>query len=253
MELSDLARSIILEELGNPTGSKNERVEYTVTTGLLDPQRDYGRVSVINFKFSTPISEDYLQTSIPGIFKLLESQYDFEEDAQSVAIMFAKILGVKNLKSVGKKRSTGSVMVSLGNPEAPQGDTLAIRAPSGRFVSNSNMSSMLELLAKAYLTKDMQSMGAPLKWRTGRFANSMKIDALTVNSQGKDVEATIYYQYMTRPYAVFNPAVSTYRNLSMRPFAGARNPQKLIGEALAKAARDLIHSSYKIVTKEGVI
>ncbi|MFP9219983.1 hypothetical protein, partial [Enterococcus faecalis] len=123
-----------------------------------------------------------------------------------------------------------------------------------RFVSNSNMKIILEIVAKEYLIKDMKKAGAPLKFRTGRFANSLKIkDVMLRDSETSkgSPELNVTYNYMTRPYSVFNPAVSTYRRLSLRPYPGARNPQKLIGEAIAKAARDLIHSRYKIKVNQG--
>lgn len=255
MALSDLAKQIILQELSNPTGAKNDKVEYKVETGLLDPNRGGGKVARISFKFSKPISSSYIESVSPKIFELISNSYDVDSEIDNIAAIFARILGIEQAKKIGQQRQvSGNIRVSLGDPQEDDenGYKGTIQAPTGKFVSNSNMMSMLELLAKQYLTSEMKRAGAPLKWRTGRFANSMQIKSLLITSKdGKNMEAIISYNYMTRPYSVFNPAVSTYRKLSLRPFRGARNPQKLIGEALAKAARDLIHSRYKIDIREG--
>lgn len=254
MALSDLAKQIILQELSNKSGFKKDKVEYTVETGLKDPTRD-GRVAKLSFKFSKPVSLDYLEGVTPKIFELISTNYDIEQEMESLAFAFARILGIGSMKRIGKKRTIGSVNVSLGDPaeDDPDAASGVIRGQSGMFVSNSNMMSMLEILSKMYLTQDMKKANAPLKWRTGRFANSLEVKSLLIKTEGREVQAIISYNYMTRPYSVFNPAISTYRKLSLRPFAGARNPQKLIGEALAKAARDLIHSKYKIKVQEGTL
>lgn len=252
MALSDLAKQIILQELSNPSGFKKDKIDFTIETGLQDPTRD-GRIAKLTFKFSKPVSLEYLESVTPKIFSLISENYDIEQEMDNLAFVFSRILGMDTTRRVGNKKSIGSVRVSLGDaaeddPDAYHGP---VRGPSGVFVSNSNMRSMLEILAKMYLTQAMKKSGAPLKWRTGRFANSVELKSLVIESKGKEVEAIISYNYMTRPYSVFNPAISTYRRLSLRPFAGARNPQRLIGEALAKAAKDLIHSKYKITVQEG--
>lgn len=252
MALSDLAKQIILQELSNPTGYKRDKVDFTIETGLQDPSRD-GRIAKLTFKFSKPVSADYLESVTPKIFELINTSYDVDQEMDSLALVFARILGMGQMSKIGKKRTIGTVRVSLGDPAEDDTDAYfgPIQGQSGMFVSNSNMMSMLEILAKMYLTQDMKKAGAALKWRTGRFANSMEVKSLEVRGQGKKIEAIISYNYMTRPYSVFNPAVSTYRKLSLTPFAGARNPQELIGNALAKAARDLVHSRYNITVREG--
>lgn len=253
MALSDIARQIIKEQLDiNKGGSATKNtVEYKVETGLTDSLRD-GVAATVSFKFSKPVSEDLLNVQLTGIMKHISSSLDLEGDVGAINAMLMQIVGKKGMARVGKKRTSGRVQVNFGDPEDAEGRAGAITGVSGKYVSNSNMKSVLELLAKSYLIRDMKAAGAPLKYRTGRFANSLKIkDLVTKEEDKKAPEAHITYNYMLSPYSVFNPAVSTYRGLSLRPFRGARNPQKLIGEAIAKAMRDLIHSRYKAVVKQG--
>lgn len=252
MALGDLARQIIKAQLEEPgaTSSKKNTVVYTVETGLLDSTRD-GTVATTSFKFTKPVTEDYLNVRSSSILKAVTSSLNIEGDTGILDNLIQGIAGKG--KTVGKKRSVGRVEVNFGDPEDADGFGGSITGASGRFVSNTNMKAILELVAKEYLIKDMKKPGAPLKYQTGRFANSLKIkDVLIREQQGSNnPDLQVTYNYMVRPYSVFNPAVSTYRGLSLRPYAGARNPQKLIGQAIAKAARDLIHSRYKIRVNQG--
>ena len=254
MALGDMARAIIkqqLEEKGAGSSKKNT-VVYTVETGLQNSTRD-GKVAAVSFKFSKPVAEDYIDVRSSSILKAVTSSLDITGDTGILENIIKDIAGKG--RSVGKKRTTGRVEVNFGDPMDADGHDGSITGASGRFVSNTNMKSVLELLAKEYLIKDMKKAGAPLKYRTGRFANSLKIKDLLISEQqgSRQPDLNVTYNYMVNPYSVFNPAVSTYRGLSLRPFAGARNPQKLIGEAIAKATRDLIHSRYKIRVNQGTV
>lgn len=252
MALGDLTRKIVKEQLesAGATANKKNTVVYTVETGLQDTTRD-GTVAVTSFKFSKPVSEDYLNVRADSILKAVTASLDITGDTGILENLIREVAG-KGSK-VGRKRSTGRVEVNFGDPTDADGYEGSVTGASGRFVSNTNMRSILELVAKEYLIKDMKKSGAPLKYRTGRFANSLKIKDLLISEQvgSNQPNLQVTYNYMVNPYSVFNPAVSTYRGLSLRPYAGARNPQKLIGNAIAKAARDLIHSRYKIRVNQG--
>lgn len=255
MAFSKAARDIIKNELDNRAlrnaNSKNQ-VTYVVETGLTNTSRD-GKIATATFKFNKPVSQDLLESKTSNILSYLAGSLDLKGDVASIDAMLMSIVGQK--KTVGRKRSSGTVSVMFGDPSDITGSGAAVTGVNGRFVSIANLKAILELVAKEYLIKDMKRAGAPLKYRTGRFANSLKIKDVVMpegqNDSNRPPQLGITYNYMTRPYSVFDPRVSTYRRLSLRPFAGARNPQRLIGEAIAKAARDLIHSRYRITVKQG--
>lgn len=252
MAFSDIAKGV-LKQLAEPATRSNvpriNQVTYAVETGLINADRD-GTTSKLTFKFNKPVSEALLNSRAGAALTYLARNLDVYGETEAIDAILAQVMGTK--KTVGKKRTTGKAMVRLGEAEDPTGNPSAITGASGRFVSNTNLKSILELVAKDYLIKDMKKAGAPLKFRTGRFANSLKIKDLVQNTNEKEVpQLNITYNYMTRPYSVFNPAVSTYRRLSLNPYPGARNPQRLIGNAIAKAARDLIHSRYRIKINQG--
>ena len=252
MALGDLARQIVKEQLDIMSGgshSTKNTVIYSAET--MDNHKD-GTIGKVSFRFTKPVSEDLLNVRTSSILKAVSSSLNLEGDVGVIDNLLNSITGKKS--KIGRKRSTGRVEVNFGDPsDADNGYSGAISGASGRFVSNTNLRALLELVAKEYLVKDMKKARAPLKFRTGRFANSLKIkDVLLREDAGaKNPDLNITYNYMLKPYSVFNPAVSTYRGLSLRPFPGARNPQKLIGEAIAKAARDLIHSRYRIRVNQG--
>lgn len=255
MAFSDAARDIIKNELDNRalrnSNSKNQ-VVYAVDVGLKDPARD-GTIARAQFKFSKPVSKDLLDQKSSTMLNYLSKNLQLEGDIGTIDAILQSIVGGR--RKVGKKRSTGSVSVMFGDADDMTGSSAAVTGVNGRFVSIANLKAILELVAKEYLIKDMKRAGAPLKYRTGRFANSLRIKDIVMpegqNDTNRPPQLGVTYNYMIRPYSVFDPRVSTYRRLSLRPFAGARNPQRLIGEAIAKAARDLIHSRYRITVKQG--
>lgn len=250
-----MARDIIKSQLdvNKNANSTRNTVAYEVETGLISGDSD-GLVAKVSFTFSKPISEDLLLTQTSAILNKIVNSLNIDTDTQILNALFSKLLGAKAAANIGRKRSKGSVSVNFGDPEDAEGSVGSIRGATGRYISQSNFKSALELLAKAYLIKEMQSAGAALHFRTGRFANSLKIKNAVQKEQksGSAPELVVTYNYMTRPYSVFDPRVSTYRRLSLTPFRGARNPQLLIGEAIAKALRDLVHSRYSLVVKQGI-
>lgn len=257
MSFSNAARDIIKKQLDNGASGQNNAnsVTYSIKSGLQNPERD-GKIASVSFKFTKPVSKDLLDSKANVILQYLSMNLDLQGDLGVVDALFNQILpkgGAKRKTKKGKQGS-GTINVKFGDPQdsdgAPPG---SVNGANGRFISILNLKSLLELTAKEYLIRDMKRAGAPLKYRTGRFANSLKIKNVTyTDTQGTLPTLNVDYNYMTRPYSVFNPAVSTYRRLSLRPYAGARNPQRLIGEAIAKAARKLIHSRYRVSIGQGM-
>jgi hypothetical protein len=78
-----------------------------------------------------------------------------------------------------------------------------------------------------------------LVYRTGRFAGSVEINSVT---QRKDCSLDITSSYLKNPYAVFNPAISSYRGLS----SPQRNPDKIIGDSIRSLAIQVIKKKYKV-------
>lgn len=248
-----------LDEKSSKLG-KDTKVAYTIETTARGTD-----VATISLKLDKPLTEAELIPRSKSILKDLADSLG----ATNIGIVDAILedLGIST-KRIGKKRITGNVAVNTGvvEPEDPSSSEY-IKSVSGKTTDIRKLQGILELVAKKYLIKSMKEPNAPLKYRTGRFANSMRITSLSttdLDSLGNEVSTSkrkvarkkprvsVLYTYMTYPYATFDPRVSTRPEMYMRPFYGARNPQVLIGEAIAKAARDLMYKGYEINVGQGV-
>lgn len=248
MANSAMLESIIRKELDDRAKRGNKQyIKYEVSTQDSRPGAD---LATISFKLSKPLAEAEAGNRMEHILKRVASSLD----TRKLGIVDAMLAQYGLSKTVGKKRSKGSVQVRLGD-HLEEGRALGVNTTKGKLISENNLTSLLEIVAKDYLIRDMQKPNAPLKYRTGRFANSLNVRSATIldTDKGSKPSISIFYKYMTYPYATFDPLKSTRPAMYMNPTYGARNPQKLIGEALAKAARDIIHSRYRIDVREAAV
>ncbi|AUG85034.1 tail completion or Neck1 protein [Vibrio phage Ceto] len=247
MPASKMMEKIIRRELDDRANKGTKRqVTYDVQT---DDTRSDNNVATVSFKFSKPVAATEASERGKHILRGVANALEHRELGVVDAILSQYGLAGK----VGKKRSRGTVNVRLGD-YLEEGRALGVNTVKGKMISQTNLRSLLELLAKDYLIRDMKKANAPLKYRTGRFANSLDVRSVRIQDTdtGRKPELSIFYQYMTYPYATFDPRKSTRPAMYNRPSYGARNPQVLIGDALAKAARDIIHSRYRIDVREAV-
>lgn len=248
MSISAMMEKIIKKELDDRAVRGNKRkVKYSVLT---DDKRVQENIANISFHFSKPIAEG---EAIERGRHILRNVAD-SLDTRQLGVVDA-ILAQYGLKGkVGRKRSTGNVQVRFGD-HLEEGRALGVQTVGGKLISGTNLRSLLEIVAKDYLIKDMKKPSAPLKYRTGRFANSLDVKSARIQDtdSGRKPHLSIFYSYMTYPYATFDPMKSTRPAMYEKPSYGARNPQLLIGNALAKAARDVIHARYKIDVREAIL
>ena len=149
-----------------------------------------------------------------------------------------KLAGTKN---VGRKTKKTKAKYDTGTTEETSG---LIETVGGKRRRASTLRGLLQEIMQRYVVADMTRPNAPLKFQSGRFAGSTQVTGVAV--QGNNI--SLYFSYMVRPYSVFDPSVSSYMNLSSE----GRNPRRIIGSALDKAARDVIHARYNINTRQGV-
>lgn len=243
-----MMEQIIHKELDDRAKRGAKRlVSYEVDT---DDTRVESNVATISFKFSKPIAYDEASKRSASILKNVSNSLD----ARQLGVVDAILSQYGLATGVGKKRTKGKVAVLLGD-HLEEGRAVGINTIKGKLISENNLRSLLEIVAKDYLIRDMKRPNAPLKYRTGRFANSLDVRSVRLqdNDSGRKPHLSIFYSYMTYPYATFDPMKSTRPAMYMNPSYGARNPQTHIGDALAKAARDIIHSRYRIDVREALL
>lgn len=231
-----------LDKEGRETGLERKQTSSASYSVSVQDQRGSNPISVsFNFK-KAPINE----IQADGVLSVISENLD------TVGIDLAETI-LRRFARVGKDsptRKTGSVKLSYYESEDRPGaaareskNQYGIQTTSGKFVSQVNLRSMLQVAMWKYIIEDMKQPDAPLKFRTGRFASSAKLS--TVRLSEKATQVSLYFTYMMRPYAVFDPR---YGN---KLASSGRNPQRIIGEALEKAAKDIIHARYRVRITQG--
>lgn len=110
-----------------------------------------------------------------------------------------------------------------------------LRDKRGAFVSPSSLASLLNTVLYKHV---MSNMGKPsLVNRTGRFAHSAHITSIRGMEKftvERELRASIFFSYMTRPYGVFE---------NTEPWAagGARSPSRLITQAVRDSLREILN------------
>ena len=213
--------------------------------------RDGEILSTLRFKLGKPITQEKADQIVEEMFPLLSSTLGLEAAAQIAARLVEK-QGIRSKKEKLKSTFNAEFLDTPLNNVAEE-RAGAARSASGRFVSQMNLKASLELLMKENMLATMTSPSAgtgpesALKYRTGRLLNSANIVSVSV-PESVDGTMSIYYRYMVYPYQVFDPKNTQSPDNGLA--SNMRNPQKLIGDALASAARRLLSKRYKFIIRQ---
>lgn len=106
----------------------------------------------------------------------------------------------------------------------------------------SNLVLLQNLLDQRLFEQIKQNMGTGssrnvLNYRTGRFANSVKVTKL---SQGREGMITAFYSYMKYPYATFSEG-------GVQQFPKTRDPKLLISKSIREIAQTLVTNKLRAV------
>ena len=221
---------------------KKGKVEYTVVTGDRRKFASEHTVSEISFV----VTQGALNAPVAVSAMSKVAEYLDVDDIGAVDSILASFGFGKEPKT---KREAGSTTIKytedpdvVGAKYRSGRTDIGIQTTSGRFSNATNLRSLLQILVKKYILEDMTRANATLKYRTGRFANTVELKTPALSP--KATQVSLFYTYMLHPYSVFDPRFGN-------PLASSgRNPQRIIGEALEKAARDIIHARYNIVIRQ---
>lgn len=222
--------------------TKRGKVEYSVITGDRRKYTSEHTVSEITFSVSQGALD--APVAVSAMSKIAE--YLDIEDIGAVDNILASFGFGKTPKT---KREVGTTEIKytddpevVGSKYRSGRTDIGIRTTSGKFTNATNLRSLLQILVKKYILEDMTRTSAPLKYRTGRFANTVELKTPALSP--KATQVSLFYTYMVEPYSVFDPRFGN--KLASR----GRNPQRIIGEALEKAAKDIIHAKYRVVIRQ---
>jgi len=177
------------------------------------------------------------------------SKFESNMSSQRGTTIEALALKLAGVTDLGNRRaSRQNIAYALGDsggdstdPEGSSSTLVEMRDGSKRRTTT--LQPLLREIMQRYATNDMTRPNAPLKFRTGRFVKSTDVTRIsTVKVSGGRDTLSLFYTYMLQPYEVFDPAISSYRGLS----SAGRNPQRIIGQALQNAAKDVISDRYNL-------
>ena len=113
-----------------------------------------------------------------------------------------------------------------------------IRTQKGQFISPVSIKNLLNSKLAQQIQNNMGkgTAKAVLNYRTGRFANSAEVTAVT----NRDGAITAFYSYMKNPYATFAPG-------GAQSSPASRDPNKLIQLSIRQLATGIMANRLKVV------
>jgi len=113
-----------------------------------------------------------------------------------------------------------------------------LRTQTGQFISPISIKNLLNSKLAQQIQNNMGkgTAKAVLNYRTGRFANSAEVTAVT----NRDGAVTAFYSYMKNPYATFAPG-------GAQSSPSSRDPNKLIQLSIRQLATGIMANRLKVV------
>ena len=240
---SEFFETLIQKEL-QQSGRKENEQEYTYSV-ILASNRLESTGTAVTFAFKKPVdlSNNQADSIASSVLSILDT-----DNLNMVDAILHKMKLTKTIQAPKKSKGKGRFFLGRTS-EYQEGDLkVGIQLANGKFTSGTTLRALLKILTIRNVMQEMTSATTSgLKYRTGRFASSIDVFPVSIN-KATPTKLSLYYTYMLYPYSTFGPAVSNQPWLLK---GGARNPQKLIGEALLKAAQEIIHARYSFDVKQG--
>jgi len=161
------------------------------------------------------------------------------EDIEELIVQTIKNGKAKLKPHVKKPAEVSKNIVKSKNTVNISSSTIKLRNQQGQFTSLINIQNLLNARINEQVAKNMGSglRTDILNYRTGRFANSVKIDRVQMQ---RDSVLGIFYSYMKYPYQTFEPG---YKQGSPR----SRDPRILISGSIRELATKLISSRLRTI------
>lgn len=239
----------------DPDGNSKNTVKYVAE---FNDSRDAKSASmVLTYTLKKPILEEELEQDFSRFFSKISGELG-NDGADLIASILLKRQGF-TAENISLSSKQGTLDIAFDEniaDEVTKGVNVGVQPEKGRLLNQNTLKNLLETVMKENMLKVMTSGSAgtgrtsPLRNRTGRFVASSRVDYLTIlnNSGSKKQTLSLYYKYMVYPYQVFDPVHTQSPQMNLA--SAARNPQKIIHDALAKAAKTLIGDRYTVNIKQ---
>jgi DNA uptake protein ComE-like DNA-binding protein len=145
---------------------------------------------------------------------------------------------LKNLNAVVQKTSIKLPKIEVKAPRVRVNPS--VRNTKGQFTSLTSIQNLINSKLAQQIQKNMGKGNAKaiLNYRTGRFANSVKVERLSMDRQGG---ITSFYSYMKNPYQIFEPG---FRQGSPQ----SRDPRLVIGKSIREIAAQAVSARMKAIS-----
>lgn len=161
---------------------------------------------------------------------------------QAIAAIESEIAGVQVSILTGKEPDKAKRFKDSGKVRGISNGTGLPRGKDGKFLGALKLATLLNIMIKQEAVNIMKNKthGNTLNFRTGRLANSGRVTTVNMKT------SSIYFQYMTEPYSVFEKGSG---NKLAKP---GRDPRDIFANAIAEALskllsnRDLAETNFKL-------
>lgn len=186
-------------------------------------------LNILQQKSSPKLAEliqDKLRESL-GATTLYASEYSGSINLKSIPLVSTKKVGntrqaVNNTKTAKNKvaKIKRAVNKQLANLKSPN----TLRSIKGQFTSLASLQTLLNMALTDQIRKNMGTGTREdiLNYRTGRFAESVKVNRL---SQSREGMISAFYSYMKNPYATFSAS-------GQQGVPQTRDPKALISKSI---------------------
>lgn len=243
--------------------------KYTQYAGmLLDLQMNFtvSMSSTINSKVLGPLEQRAIRSVVDNITNdALKEALSRQISEESLRQVFTEVVASPNLLEYlseslaatlsGKKINTvAHSRKEIGTPEkivssiitngikgrvgkisAPTKQRAAIRNKQGQFTSLINLQALINNVLTSQIKSNMRKPA--LQNRTGRFAESVKVERM---SQSREGMVTAFYSYMKYPYATFSKGGKQY--------TPTREPKILISKSIREIASTMVGNRLRAVS-----
>ena len=232
----------ILRELDELYSTYNITASYAFDKSDVELSNILGTAAIIVSIQSEAFSSAYKQAEaklVKSIVKYVSSEEfvdglvtatkGFDSIVDNIASLVVKAVSGKPTAPKQKEKATAKGNAKPKHvPQASVSKLPPLRDKSGKFYSLASLQVLLDLMLAEQVKKNMGDGTRKdiLNYRTGRFANSVKVDRLT---QSKTGMITAFYTYMKYPYQTFEPG---FRQGS----PASRNPKLLISKSIHEVA-----------------
>lgn len=232
-------------------GGGGSKVNYSLEYSNPREYSENETLGRLTFNLKNPIAEDEAEAVAQELLPGLSDVVGDNVSGKVVAALMAKAGTTQKLRDNVESSFYAQFSSDIAT-DTGQSVNALIRSSAGRLVTRNNMRTILDRLMKEHLLSSMSVPSAgtgrntPLRNRTGRFLTSATLNDVVIGARGESL--SLYYSYMVYPYQVFDPknTESPDSGLASR----RRNPQKLIGDALLKAARTQLSEKYKVFIRQ---